>query len=258
MHSSPVIFPPLSIFAPDDRGQAFITTRHGGHSNAPFHSFNLGLHVNDNVEDVLKNRHQLAQHLNVANSNVVYMNQVHGNRVEMIDSVVDGYIPECDAMITTLKDVVLMVLVADCVPIVFADSQQSVIAVAHAGWRGTVQQITAEVLTKMQHECHCNLSDIKVMLGPSIGCCCYKIGAEVVDNVNRSIPFASDSIINRNGDLYLDLHLANRQVLIHHGVPDNNIITESKCVACNNQQWFSYRASGGVTGRFGMGIYMKG
>lgn len=232
-----------------------LTDRHGGCSQHPYHSLNLGTHVNDHLPDVIENRRMLAEKHHLAASDFVYMNQVHGTQVRVITSNASP-VNDCDAMITTVPGLVLMVLVADCVPMVFADVKKNVVAVAHAGWRGTVGGIGAKVIAAMHENWACRPGDIHVIIGPSIGSCCYNVGEEVLKAIDDTHPEMRSAVIQNENQYFFDLQLANVTHLIGQGVLPEHINRHTQCVSCHSQQWFSYRASGGTTGRFGMGIWI--
>ncbi|MFN3533472.1 MAG: polyphenol oxidase family protein, partial [Candidatus Brocadia sp.] len=121
----------------------FVSTRNGGFSHPPYDSLNLGLHVGDNPETVLKNRKRLASVLGIPLGNFTIAQQVHGCNVGIIGEEsrssgafhCDTAISATDAMVTSTPNICLMVLQADCVPILFFDAKKRVIGVAHAGWR---------------------------------------------------------------------------------------------------------------------------
>ena len=107
---------------------------------------NLAYHVNDIKENVDKNREAVALKMDYKNEDLVYMNQVHGNSVQIVDENSPKFIDNCDGLITKAKGLPLMVMVADCIPILFFDEIQGVIAAVHAGRNSTflkIAQITA-------------------------------------------------------------------------------------------------------------------
>ena len=245
----------MNTFSNHPHINVLLTDRHGGCSQHPYHSLNLGSHVNDYLPDVIENRRLLAQKHHLAASDFVYMNQVHGTDVRVISSNASP-INDCDAMITTVPGLVLMVLVADCVPMVFADVRKNVVAVAHAGWRGTVGGIGAKVIAAMCEGWDCCAEDIHVIIGPSICACCYNVGEEVLQSIDDTHPEMRSAIIRKGNQHFFDLQLANVTHLIGRGVLPAHIDRHAQCVCCHSDQWFSYRASGGTTGRFGMGIWI--
>jgi len=135
----------------------FVSTRVGGFSNPPYDSLNLGFHVGDNPEIVLKNRERLAIALGIPLNNFTTAKQVHDSNVEIITEALRGRgavnfdttVYATDAMVTDTPNICLTVLQADCVPLLFFDLKKKAIGVAHAGWKGTVRvvaQNTVKVL----------------------------------------------------------------------------------------------------------------
>jgi polyphenol oxidase len=148
-------------------------------------------------------------------------------------------------------------MVADCVPVLFADTSRMVVAVAHAGWKGSVFGIANNVVMKMKGDYNCNLKDIKVWLGPSIQSCCYEVGDNVIDELKNRGLCRDELLIKKDGKPYLDLHQTNRQLLIQFGINADNIQSDPTCVSCQNHTYFSHRADNGRTGRFAAGIWLR-
>jgi len=242
----------------------FVSTRSGGVSKPPFDSMNLGLHVGDEREDVINNRKILASYLNIDFKSMTIAEQTHSGNVAVISEEQRGKGHTChensvsnsDAMVTDVKNICVAILVADCVPIIFFDPQRRVIGVAHAGWRGTVRSVAANTVNTMVKRFGSLPEDITVGIGPSIGPCCYKVGPEVLSQVRAIFKTAPDFIKNesRDGTGYLDLWSLNSMQLLNEGVLEKNIDIARICTAHNQQDFFSYRANMGETGRFGAGI----
>jgi YfiH family protein len=232
------------------------TTRLGGVSKKPFDSFNLGLHVIDNKIDVEHNRLKFASTLGLSVDNMIYMNQIHGSDVVVVNEMLPD-VPTCDAMVTNLPNLALCVLTADCIPIILVDNKNNAIAAVHAGWRGTVQKIVAKTVETMQQQYDSKPDNIYAYMGPGIQPCCYQVGDEVYEAVRQSIPNFETVIQSTSKSYRLDLQAANRQVLMALGVEDQNIHLDKTCVCCQNQTYFSYRADNGQTGRMAMSVWMK-
>jgi YfiH family protein len=241
----------------------FITTRSGGVSLPPYNSLNLGLHTADNPEHVMTNRSLLAAGTGIPEGNFLYASQVHSGDVKIIDSAaiesgVLTYNPRTDATITALPGICLIVMVADCVPVLLFDPVKRVSAVIHAGWRGTVQFITSNTIHAMVEHFGCDPSGILAGIGPSIGPCCYEVGEEVRQFIGQNFGtiegyFISDTCTSKP---HFDLWYANRRQLTDNGVKPENIETSGLCTKCKQNIFFSSRASGGITGRFAAGISM--
>jgi YfiH family protein len=239
----------------------FITTRSGGVSLPPYDSLNLGLHTADNFDKVLANRALLAKETGIGKEKFLYASQVHSGDVKIIDSTAIGngvlsQNPRTDATITALPGICLMVMVADCVPILLFDPVKKVSAVIHAGWRGTVYKITSNTIQAMVGHFGCDPADILAGIGPSIGPCCYEVGEDVTEFVTQSFGTTDGYLIRKNDTSkpHFDLWYANQKQLTDNDVLPENIETSALCTMCHSETFFSSRASGGVTGRFAAGV----
>lgn len=202
---------------------------------------NLAYHVNDIKENVDKNREAVALKMNYKNEDLVYMNQVHGNNVQIVDENSPKLIDNCDGLITKTKGLPLMVMVADCIPILFFDEIQGVIAAVHAGRNSTFLKIAQITANKMMSELGCNANNIKVIMGPSIHTCCYEVSEELAKIVKTS--FGEKFCKGRN----IDLHGINVKLLEEVGI--RNIRISEVCTKCSTEPFFSYRKDT-KTGRF--------
>ncbi len=241
----------------------FVTTRFGGISQPPYNSLNLGLHTADTSEHVLANRHLLAGETGIAPDKFLYASQVHSGDVKIIDqaAIESGVLlhnPRTDATITNLAGICLMVMVADCVPLLLYDPVKKVVAVIHAGWRGTVQHITSNTIRKMADHFGSDPADIIAGVGPSIGPCCYEVGEEVRKVVNENFGTTHGYLVYHphSPKPHFDLWYANRKQLADLGIKTENIEISSLCTKCRQDIFFSSRASAGITGRFAAGIFI--
>jgi len=243
----------------------FVTSRNQSLPPSTLNYFTIGLNGIVENEVVLRNRKQLAEQLGISNSSYVFAVQIHGNSVAVIKDEDRGkgaferssYLCDIDAMVTNLSGICLVTQAADCVPILFYDPINKVIGAAHAGWKGTVAKIPSEVVKKMKSEYGSNPSDLVVGIGPSIGPCCYEVGAEVVHLVGDSFGIEDGLIIKNekfSGAIF-NLWAANARTLVEAGVKKENIEVSGVCSKCNNDVFFSARA--GDKGRFGAGIMIK-
>lgn len=208
------------------------TKRTGGESHGAFASLNLGTHVGDDVEAVLKNRAILTSLVGPTQ----FMNQVHGDRIALIEEVADE-IPTADALVTGIPGIALAVMVADCIPLLLS-SRESVAAV-HVGRRGLVNEITRKTISVMRDM---GASEITAILGPSICGSCYEVSEDISREVIATHPAAECR--TPQGTLSLDLPKALLEVLKDEGI---GVINEFQCTV-ENQGLFSYRRDG-VTGR---------
>lgn len=244
------------------------TTRRGGVSQPPYATLNLGLHVGDDPAAVLTNRQRVCHLLGTDIASLVAVQQVHGNRVVTVDDTwpagtgqapVEGLIP-ADALVTRRPGVLLSSYYADCVPLFFLDPVRRVVALAHAGWRGTVAGIAAATVARMQEQCQCRAADLLVGIGPAIGPCCYEVDARVQRAVQAVCPpgWPAPCRPGRPGRWWLDLPELNRLLLIETGVQAEHITKAGYCTACSRDMFFSYRAQGGQTGRMASLIMLAG
>ena len=202
---------------------------------------NLSYLVDDLKQNVDKNRQTVADIMEYKDEDLVYMNQVHGNNVQIVDKNSPKIIENCDGIITNIKNLPLMVMVADCIPILFFDEIQGVIAAVHAGRNSTFLKIAQITANKMINELGCNVNNIKVIFGPSIQSCCYEVSDELLAIVKTS--FGEKFCIERN----IDLQGINIMLLEEVGIRHINV--SNICTKCSNEAYFSFRKSP-KTGRF--------
>lgn len=242
-----------------------VTMRYGGVSESPYESFNMGFHVEDDLRDVDENRRRLAQHLGIAVEQLVGAEQVHGSQVTAITEELVGAgslsttkpIVATDAMHTNVKQVGLLLLVADCVPVLIYDPKHEAIGVVHAGWRGAVGHLPLLTLEDMTRHYGTNVVDTYIYLGPSIGKDSFEVGEEVADVFREDIEERSldgASIImypSEGAKPHIDLREYMRQYLVLAGVPASQI-TISPADTYVEEDYFSYRRDCGKTGRMAL------
>ncbi|GAE91721.1 uncharacterized conserved protein [Gracilibacillus boraciitolerans JCM 21714] len=231
---------------------AGFTTRENGVSLFPYESNNLGFHVEDNPDHVLQNRKRMANRINISLDNWVIADQVHNNHVQFIDEYYRGRgafsredaIKNTDGLITTSKKIVCTALFADCVPIYFLDRVKGIIAISHAGWRGTVANIVKQTIKKFE-ELSSNLDDIEVVIGPSICKSCYQVNDHVLQYVPSKYRSCYEGF---NGEYHLDLKKLNQLLLLDEGIPASNIHISNYCTS-HHPMFFSHRKEQHPTGR---------
>ncbi|MCL2337739.1 MAG: peptidoglycan editing factor PgeF [Firmicutes bacterium] len=247
-------------------GHAF-TTRGGGSSPAPFNSLNLDFKVGDDPKHVLGNRDKVCRLLGAGLDRLLAAEQVHGDRVLDVDLTHAGCgarsredaLPGVDALVTATPGLLLSSYYADCVPLFFLDPRRLVIALAHAGWRGSVLRIGAKTVRRMVEHYGCRTGDILAAIGPSIGPCCYEVDQAVLDEVDKCLPDVSDCVKpGRPGRWQLDLPALNRRILLQAGIRAENITLAGYCTACRQDLFFSYRGQGGRTGRMASLLMLQG
>ncbi|WP_168190038.1 peptidoglycan editing factor PgeF [Caloramator sp. E03] len=184
------------------------------------------------------------------NFKYVYLKQVHGSNFYVVDEKNYEYVvgKEGDGLITSLKNVAVGVLTADCVPVLVCDYINNTIAAIHAGWRGTDKEITYKVIDYMIKKMGCSKDSMIVAIGPSIGPCCFEVGFDV------AIKFKYN--YKDNEKYYVDLWNENIKQILACGIDKTQIDLLSLCTACNRDMFYSYRKENGTRGRLGAFIQL--
>lgn len=241
----------------------FCTTRQGGVSVGNYASMNMSPFSGDNVEHQSENLNLLKKKLN--STDLIIPFQTHGTEIGIIneDFIQKNFAERADllngvdALITKEPNVCIGVTTADCVPLIFYDPQLEVIAVAHAGWRGTCGRIAEKVVKRMQEEFGSHPQHINVVIGPSISGTVYNVGNELIDNFS-SAGFPVAEIFNTNSEMiYLDLWKANQWLLESMGVPADHIQISEICTYTQHEKFFSARRLGLKSGRMLSAIMLK-
>lgn len=242
--------------------KCFITDRLDGSSQPPYDSLNLGLHVNDSSDSVIKNREKAVSHLGYLLEDLVVMDQVHGSNVSMVarndkgrgsDSLKTA-LPQTDASITNEKDIVLSIFAADCIPAVIYDPENHVIATIHGGWKPLAKNITAKTINKMVSEYGSDPKKLVAGIGPAVCGKCYDVYENVACEIRESFPdIAEDVLAKNNGRIYLDIQKLMSLQLAKEGV--RNVEVAEICTF-ENPDFYSYRRDK-ETGRFGLFAVLK-
>lgn len=247
VHTVPSLFEACGV------GIAF-TERGGGVSSAPYESLNLAAHVGDDPRAVDENRARLLEVIGIGTlaDALTTAEQVHGSRVFEVTRADAGAgaraqggmqpIAAADSLWTRSKGVPLMLMYADCVPIVLVRPSVPAVAVVHAGWRGVAAGVisnAARVLAALSGD-----DDLAAFIGPHIGPCCYEVGTEVLSHLGNSF------VTITGASTRLDLGAAVAAELERSGVPKGRQWHLGSCTAHNTDRFYSYRADGS-TGRHG-------
>ena len=208
------------------------TNRTGGVSTGAFSSLNLALHVGDEPALVLENRRVLGQEIGEHQ----YMDQVHGNRVVIVEAVSDEP-PTADALVTGIPGVALAVMVADCIPLLL--TSKVAVAAVHVGRKGLMNSVALGAIAAMRE---IGSTQISAVIGPSICGRCYEVSQEIFDEVTAVHPAAAATTLT--GTPSLDLPAALEKVLLAEGV---SISFDRGCTV-EDPTFFSYRRDG-ATGR---------
>ena len=199
----------------------------------------------------------LCEEYNFNYDNLMCNTQGHGADVRVIRSIDDKESNEekADGLVTSLKNVPLLIFTADCVPLVFYDSEKEVVGLAHAGWRGTYDNIAEGIVEILIKDYKCIKENIKVIIGPSVSGDNYEVSYELVEKFSvHNI----DNYYKKYGDkYYLDLWSINKGLLKRAGILDKNITLANFCTVKDNNQFFSYRLDNATTKRIGTFIELK-
>ena len=251
-----------------------LTTIFGGHD------LNLGLSVNDSPKIVEKNRKLFLRAVTGAKNSrdqnafrLVTAKQIHSSLIHLLHGAPRGRLIG-DGFLTNVPGLLLSIQTADCVPVLLFDPVKRVVGAFHAGWRGTAKRIVEKGVGAMRVHFESDPKNIRAAVGPAIGCCCYAVGEEVIDEFHSQFEYAAslfsevfdDDPIKRKypmlfltarapghsnlgPQIHLDLIAANRRQLLDAGVRKQNIWSANLCTGCNPNRLFSYRKEAGFTGR---------
>lgn len=227
------------------RVRALQTLRQGGVSTGPYTSLNLGDHVGDVAENVAANRQRVGLALPAS---PLWLTQVHGTRV--VDAAVATPAVEADGVMAKAPGVVCAVMTADCLPVLFCDRRGTVVAAAHAGWRGLCGGVLEETVAAMGVA----PSSILAWLGPAIGPQAFEVGGEVREAFLQTDGAAESAFAPGQGGKWLgDLYQLARLRLRRMGI--TAIYGGTECTYSDATRFFSYRRDG-VTGRMASLIWL--
>jgi len=223
--------------------RALVTTRCGGVSKPPYDEFNLGLHVDDDPVAVAANRARLRRYVP---AEPFWLEQVHG--IDVVQAGEGGGAPvRADASVARRANKVCVVMTADCLPVLFCNDEGSVVAAAHAGWRGLVAGVLEATLAAMA------VAPGRVMawLGPAIGPNAFEVGDEVRAAFLASDPGAQAAFVTHGGEgkWLADIFTLARRRLIRAGMAQNHLYGGGLCTVSEENRFYSYRREA-VTGRF--------
>ena len=230
-----------------DSVQAIATTRQGGFSLSPYDDLNLGLHVGDSSETVIKNRNFLAKTVSLPEQ-PRWLNQVHGTVVCSASDWKNG--DEADAIVSHISQQVCTIMTADCLPILLCNQQGDMVAAIHGGWRSLAAGIIEETLQQFE----CNPKDIIIWLGPAIGPAHFEVGEDVYRAFTQHSKKAHLAFHQTGEHRYLaNIYLLARQQLEALGI--HSIYGGDFCTVSESSRFFSYRRDG-ATGRMASLIWL--
>ncbi|MCB4756264.1 MAG: peptidoglycan editing factor PgeF [Elusimicrobia bacterium] len=256
---SPVTISTLSCGPLEEAGflNAF-STRLGGVSPLPEGALNLSCQE-DTVANVTENRRRFLSAIGASAWPLVIPRQTHSVKRFFVDSIlvkhirqVPGFKPEADALINNIPHVLVGVESADCLPVLIADQATGVVAVLHAGWRGTKGRITEKTMADLKSVYGVKPEDCLAALGPCACVDCYEVGEELVGLYQREFSYWQD-LFKGSGSAgpavsvhpTLDLRAANRHQLLESGLRPEHLFVSEACTMHQNDLFFSYRREGG-------------
>jgi hypothetical protein len=239
----------------------FSTTRQGVNSAV----FSMGSPGDENDILSVRSREMLADALSVSPGQFVFCRQTHSDHVRIIHHIQDdnGFyskktaIQDNDSLITGEKNILLISLTADCVPILLYDPVKHIVASVHSGWRGTAKKILGKTIAEMMKSFSCLPTDILCCIGPSAGPCCYEVGEDVLTEFKQFQQKEKLFRKHKENKYLLDLHETNRQLALMCGIPDSHIEKAGICTMCSNGLYHSARTGGPGSGRMATGIMLK-
>lgn len=262
---------PLVLSGCSGEAGVHFTTRVGGVSEGPFASLDLGLHVGDDPKAVRANRAEVMGALGLSPRAMTCVRQVHGRKVVRIRDEGVGLgstdLPEveADALVTDVQGAALCVLVADCVPVLFAAAASGgdhgyAVGAAHAGWRGVAGGVVPATTEALAGAFGAAPEAVSVWIGPHIRACCYQVDASLAEAFRQRFgreaiagrdPAAGERLaVGERGGAYLDLEACIRIQLADAGIREGAVRSTGLCTACRTDLFYSFRrATGGRTGR---------
>ncbi len=225
------------------------TTRAGGVSAPPYDTFNLGDHVGDDPAAVAANRERLAKATGL-DGRLVWMHQVHSDRVVRVNGPEDGPVDDADGLVTTTRRLGLAVVTADCVPVLLADARAGVIGAVHAGRVGARDGVVARAVETMR-DAGARVEDISVLLGPAVSGRNYEVPEAMAADVEAVLPGSRTT--TARGTAGLDLRAGIALQLTDLGI--TAIDVDPRCTVAD-RNLFSHRRNA-PTGRLASLVWME-
>ena len=238
-------------FSKTNRVRHCFSTRAGGVSENEYSSMNLRFNCSDSYENVLKNFEILSSEISVNYEHLVLTKQVHEDIIKCVDKShwgngigFENQFDSADGLICGERNVPLTVFGADCLPVMFLDPENGVIATAHSGWKGTLLKISQKTAEKMINKYNSKPENIIVAIGPSIRVCHYEVSEELGERFFEA--FGGECVKMVDKKPHIDMQYAVKQQLADLGV--RNVIDSGICTYCNSDLYFSHRKTNGKRG----------
>jgi len=212
-------------------------------------SGNMSLFYGDTSAS-LKNRKEFLAGLGIDYKKLVCAKQAHSANLACVDKSYAGCgavdhndaLDACDGLVTCEKALPLAIFTADCLSVLIYDPKTPAVGLAHAGWRGSRQNISGEMVSLMRERFGSHPQELRVEFGPAIGDCCYQVSGDFRDKF-------SFGLFQKDGRLYLDLAAVNRTQLLDQGLRAENISMVWACTFCGVKDFFSFRREKDACGR---------
>ena len=245
----------------------FVTTRLGGVSTGSYGSFNCSPFTHDTPEHIQANTALLLESMRQKPQELIIPHQTHQTEIVTVDRAFLALSADArrdrlegvDALTTDEPGCCIAVSTADCIPVMLYDAQHQAVAVAHAGWRGTVSSIVAKTIGRMQRCYHTDASSLMACIGPGISLPSFEVGDEVYAAFrDAGFPMHQVSVRHEDtGKWHIDLWEANRWQLLQAGVPASQIELSGICTYQHPDLLFSARRLGIDSGRILSGIMLN-
>ena len=225
------------------------STRLGGVSPAPYSSLNLATSPApdaDPMENIEENWRRFAGATAINDRPIRRVSQVHGCGILDVDKRTDLTRATADALVTRDPACAAAVRVADCVPILLASDDGSIVAAVHAGWRGVIADIVPKAV---EHLRNAGAKVILAAIGPCIGFDAFEVGEEAAAKFRLHFPHSPPVKTGRPGKSHVDLRAAVKRQLLAAGLPIDHVDTTDRCTVRNANDFFSHRRDNGLTGR---------
>ncbi len=220
---------------------------------------NLSVSRDSDFAHAAENYRRLGEAVGIDTGHMAFTKQVHGAVVRTVTGadahVLGTPVPyEADGLVTDVPGLTLIVFTADCVPVLLCDETAGVIASVHCGWRSSVADILRVALDAMR-ALGAHPADVRAAIGPAISRCCFEVGPEGVEAVERWLGGDSaglwDGAADRAGKFLLDLKGANARRLVQLGVRKESVAVSDDCTFCLPEKYWSHRYTHGRRGNQG-------
>jgi len=229
------------------------STRLGGVSLFPENSLNLAGYDEDSAENIAENRRRFLEVFG-GDFQIASCWQTHSADVRIVKNLADAQDgnQKNDALVSDLKNILVGVKTADCVPVLLGDTKTKSFAAVHAGWRSSASSIVIKAIEKMRENYGTAARDLICAIGPAASCKNYEVGQDVIDAFEKNFSTCGNLFRKtRDGHALIDLHLANKEQLLSVGIKPENIFTAPFCTIERADLFFSYRVEKKLHGKTG-------